>query len=183
MKVVFLILLLCFSGPSAQASLGLHLGSHLGFGGMGNESGTRTNRTMGTFDLQAMPGYRVFGFMPGILLEYRMMSQLTNRIEAGSDYSGNGSNVGLGILFEPALFKFLASYDFRSRHGFSSPETTFSGSGYRLMVGYKILPLLAFDLQFVQTKYNTVEENETETSIDEDPITHWNLGFGVSLSF
>lgn len=179
----FTFLAFLISVPAAQASFGLHLGSHLGFGGMGNESGSRVNRTMGTFDLQAMPGYRVFGVMPGLFLEYRMMSQLTNRIEAGSDYSGNGSNVGLGVLFEPALFKFLASYDFRSRHGFSTPDTTFSGSGYRLIVGYKILPLLAFDVQYVSTKYNTIEENETETSIDNDPVKHWNLGFGVSLSF
>jgi hypothetical protein len=183
MRIFLFLFLFALPFNSAFASFGLHLGSHLGFGGMGNESGSRASRTMGTFDLQAMPGYRVFGVMPGLLLEYRMMSQLTNRIEAGSDYSGNGTNFGLGVLFEPGMFKFLASYDFQSRHWFTEPDTTFSGSGYRFLVGYKILPLLAFDFQYVATKYNTVEESEVETSIDHDPVSHWNLGFGVSLSF
>ncbi len=185
MRTLLLLLLLCFSPLAAQAEFGFQVGGHFGIGNMGNDSGSIRERSLGTFDVQFMPGYHFLGdFMGGLLLEYRLISQLTNQVEAGSDLSGNGFIWGLAAMYEPGPLKFLVSYDFRARHWFDEPETVYSGSGYRFLFGYKFLPGFAFDLQYSSTNYNYRRLGAAESEIaDEDQPRHWNIGLGLSYTF
>ena len=169
----------------AQAEFGFHAGSHFGLGKMTYDNGIPGDRDMGTFDLQFMPGYRLpMGLMAGLMLDYRLMSQLTDEAEvSGTNYSGRSFLWGLAATFEPGPIKLLLGYDFRARHWFSGPDTTFMGSGFRFLVGYKFLPGFAFDLEYVSTTYNTSEVNGLETGLNNNNLKHWNLGFGVSYSY
>jgi hypothetical protein len=169
---------------TASAEFGFHAGSHFGFGRMGSEAGSRPSRSLGSFDLQFMPGYRFMPlFMGGLLLDYRFLAQLANESEVGSNFSGRSFLWGLGLMAEPGPFKVLVSYDFRARHWFSGPDTTFKGSGYHILFGYKFLPAIAFDIQFVSTTYNSQEVDGIPAGLSPDTIKHWNLGFGVSYSY
>lgn len=188
-RTLILTVLLLIPGlaiPSlARAEFGFHAGSHFGIGKMAYDNGIPGDRDMGTFDLQFMPGYRFpMGLMAGLMLDYRLMSQLTDESETGrTDYSGRSLLMGLAATFEPGPLKFLLGWDLRARHWFSGPDTTFMGSGWRLLFGYKFLPGFAFDIEFVNTIYNASEVNGLETGLNNNNLKHWNLGFGVSYSY
>lgn len=180
--LLFIPLLMPFR---AQANFGFHAGSHFGIGKMGYESGIPGDREMGTFDVQFMPGYRFpMGLMAGLMLDYRLMSQLTDQSEvSNTDYSGRSFLWGIGAMFEPGPIKLLFSYDFRARHWFSGPDTTFMGSGFHFLFGYKFMPGFAFDIQYVTTTYNKQIVNGSKTGLNNNNLHHWNLGFGVSYSY
>lgn len=181
-RLIALAVFLFLLPLAAQAEFGFHAGSHFGFGKMENVSRTIT-RDIGTFDLQFMPGYRIAGFMPGLMIDYRLMSQLQDSAVEEADFSGTGLLLGLGVTFEPGPVKILVSYDLRSRHWHSGPDTTYAGSGYHLLLGYKFFPGLAFDLQYVSSTYNSVEAGGIANGLPEDTMKHWNLGFGISYSY
>lgn len=182
LRLTLLFLSILFS-PVAEAQFGFHAGTHLSFGQMGDESGSVEDRSMGSFDLQFMPGYRYAGLMGGLLLDYRFVSQITSTSDAGSDLGGRSFLWGLGITWEPAIWKFLFSYDFRARHSVSEPENTYKGSGFHLLAGYEIAPNLYVDLQYSRMRYNTLETTTSETGLGENPVRHWNLGLGISYSY
>jgi len=182
-RIAFLAWLLFASAPSAQAEFGFHGGAHFGYGRMGNDAGGSVGRNMGAFDLQFMPGYRILGFMPGLLLDYRLLSQLEDGSPTQANFSGHGLLMGLGLTYEPGPVKILVSYDFRNRHWFSRPDTTYAGSGYHLLLGYKFMPGFSFDLEYVSSTYNSVEVNGIASGLNNDTVTHWNIGFGVSYSY
>jgi hypothetical protein len=184
MRFWILLLLPLLLPQPAWAQFGFHAGSHFGYGGMRSDSGSRPQRDMGTWDFQFMPGYRFPPLlMAGLLLDYRFMSQLTDKSQVGSDYSGRGFLWGLGLTAEPGLFKLLVSYDFRARHWFSGPDTTFKGSGYHLLFGYKFMPGFFADLEYVSTTYNSQEVDGISSGLKNDDLHHWNLGLGISYSY
>lgn len=183
-KVRLMVLSLFLAmAPEAEAQFGFHAGTHLSFGQMGSESESVKDRSMGSFDLQFMPGYRYAGLMGGLLLDYRFISQITSASDAGSDLAGHSFTWGLGGTWEPGIWKFLFSYDFRARHSVSEPENTYKGSGFHLLAGYKIAPSLCVDLQYSRMRYNTLETAVSETGLGDDSVRHWNLGIGISYSY
>jgi hypothetical protein len=170
------------SVPNARAEFGFHAGSHFGYGRMSSDSGASA-RNMGTFDLQFMPGYRILGFMPGLLLDFRLLSQLEEGSRTQANFSGRGLLMGLGVTYEPGPVKILVSYDFRNRHWYSGPDTTYAGSGYHLLLGYKFMPGFSFDIEYVRSTYNSVEVDGIANGLNNNNVNHWNLGFGVSYSY
>lgn len=181
-RVLLFSLFFLLAPTLVKAEFGFHAGSHFGYGRISNDGGSIPARSMGVFDVQFMPGYRMLGsLMPGLLFEYRLMSQLEET--ATPDFGGRGLIIGLGATFEPGPVKLLVSYDFRARHWYSGPDTTYSGSGFRFLVGYKFLPGFAFDVQYVSTSYDSQEVNGIATGLNNDNLHHWNLGFGASYSF
>ena len=180
-----LIGLFLFFSPQAKAEFGFHAGAHYGWGRMGNESDSIKTRSMSTFDIQFMPGYRMLGFMGGILFDYRSVSQLTDVVDAGnSDLSGSSFPWGLAATYEFALWKVLFSYDFRARHSASTTNATYKGTGFHLLGGYQFFPGFYADLEFVKMGYNTVEaSNGTETDLSSNKLSHWNLAVGISYSY
>ena len=181
MKALFLFLALL--ALPAQAELGLHLASHLGYGKLGSDNNSVKDRSMGVFDIQAMPGYRMGMIMGGILVDYRSTSQLTNEQDVGGNYRGSGINLGLGAEAGFGPIKALISYDFRSRHNLTGTKTTYMGSGFRLGMGYQLLPKLYGDIQFSKTTFKTVSVDGSDVDLGSNAVSHWNLGFGISLCF
>lgn len=187
MRIPLLALALLSALPTvAEASFGLHAATHLGIGDMGSSSPTMPSRSVGTFDLQAMPGYRLFSqqLLIGLMLDYRFVSQLDNPSRAaGTDYTGSGLLMGIAAAYETNLVKILLGYDFRARHSHDLPETSLMGSGYRLQFSYKVFGPWGADLQYVHTNYNTMEAAGTESELNNYNFRHWNLGLGVSYSY
>ena len=182
MRLLFLIALLV--SPTAQAQFAFHAATHIGIGRMGDEQGQLPNRSMGTFDLQFSPGYRIaYSLMPLLLIDYRLMSQLQNESAVGSDWSGTGLVLGLGLAIEPGPVKFTVSYDFRSRHNLNNEDTHYRGSGYHFIFGYEVIKNLFFDLQYTQQTYNSQEVNGVSSGRGENPIKHWNFGLGLAYRF
>lgn len=177
----------------AQAGFGLHAASHLGFGRMGNETTATPMRSMGTFNIMAMPGYHFLDnlLLAGLAIDARLMSQLDNQNQSGGiDYSGNGLLLGIAAGVDLGPARLLLGYDLRARHSFTSStassstpyDTTYKGSGFRFHLAYTILAGWGADLSFVQTSYNTSQVGELETPLSANPVTHWNLGFGISYA-
>lgn len=189
MRWKFPLILTLFLGllsSSAEAQFGAHFATHFGYGKMGSDSGFIQKRSMGTFDLQAMPGYRLLGnqLLLGLLFDLRFMSQLQDQNDVGGeDFGGRGLTWGLGASFEPGPVKILVSYDLSARHWYTAPETTYKGSGFHFILGIPVAPSLFLDLQYVTTTYNTRKVNGDEYGLADDNVQHWNVGFGVSYSY
>lgn len=187
--LVFLLLFCTLPLENASAVFGFHAGSHLGIGRMGNESLTLANRTMSVIDFQFMPGYTIGAFMPGLLLDYRFVGQMTDSVNAGgSDLAGKSFIIGLGTTFLTGDWKILFSYDLRSRHSLSTNDssgnhTTYKGSGFHLLGGYQLAKNWFFDGEFVQSSYNTSAVGESESDISSNKVKQWNLSFGVSYTY
>lgn len=182
MRAILLALLLILPF-TAQAGVGLHAATHFGFGRMGDGSRTLLERSMGTFDLQLMPGYRFSELlMPVFVLDYRfIVSQLSSRSEVGSDLTGSGNLWGIAVVSEPGPIKVLLGYDFRARHNRDDPETEYSGSGIRAVLGYAVFPNFHFEMQFTSTSYSSADANSQTTELTQ-PIKHWNFAFGMAYS-
>lgn len=168
----------------ARAGFGGHVGSHLGIGNMGGGRQPVSSKSMGTLDLQAMPGYSLFGgaLMPGIMAQLRFLSQLAGSTSYGEEVSGTGFLLGLGVAYKFDLFKVIASWDLRARHSYDNPGSTFKGSGFTLQFGYKTMADLYMDFLFSRTSYSSREVMDVE-QIFPVPVAHWNLGLGISYSF
>ena len=175
------LLLGSLASTAAQADFGIHLASHLGFGNLGGDNQKVESRSMGVLDLQALPGYRVpGGLLVGPHLNVRFLSQLNGG--GDEEFSGAGSLIGLGAMYELATFKALASYDMRARHSHSEPDTTYMGSGFTLLVGFLMMPMTFLDIEFNKTTYNMQTQGDTTHHLGSR-FTHWNVGVGVSLTF
>ncbi|MCO5143992.1 MAG: hypothetical protein M9962_12955 [Oligoflexia bacterium] len=169
----------------STASFGVHLGSHIGIGRLGNETTQVRDRSMGTFDLQAVPGYKILSdsLMVGLLLEYRLLSQLTSAGNvAGEDFSGGGFSLGPAVTYRISLVKILVGYDLISKQSTHTPEGSLSGSAIRFLVGYELFPSLYADLTLNLNSYGDQDRNGTEVLLT-NKVKHWNFGFGISYSY
>lgn len=177
-------LIFSWSSSPAEAAFGGHVGAHLGIGNIGGGAQPVGNTSIGTLDLQAMPGYRIFGnsLMPGVLVNVRFLSQLAGSNAYGREVSGTGSLIGLALAYEFDVFKIIGSWDLRARHSHSKPDTTYMGSGFTLLFGYKTLPDFYVDFMVNKTSYNSRDVQGTPASLPI-PLQHWNLALGMSYSF
>ncbi|MGZ3695177.1 MAG: hypothetical protein ACXWQO_13640, partial [Bdellovibrionota bacterium] len=177
----FIALVLIFSPTSAKAVFGGHIGSHLGIGNLGGAGQPVGNTSVGTLDLQAMPGYRILGnsLMLGPLFNLRYLSQLAGSNAVGKDVTGTGLLVGVAIDYDFSVFKIIASWDIRARHNHDKPDTTYKGSGYTLLFGYKTLPDFYVDFMLNKTSYNARDVNGVPETLVK-PLQHWNLAIGMS---
>lgn len=148
---------------------------------MGGDDQPLTPRSMGTLDVQAMPGFRMLGFMPGIMLNLRLLGQLSGDNSAGNEVSGSGSLLGVGVAYEPGPVKLIGSYDLRARHTHSLPDTSYQGSGFTFLVGLLMMPGMYIDLQFNRTSYDTRVTGAARDHLGTS-VVHWNAGFGLSMS-
>lgn len=187
MRVLALAFLLL--APVAHAAdYGLYAASHIGIGDEGRgQSDTYQNRTVGTLDAQAMPGMYFLGktFLAGVLVDLRLLFQVSNadKTQAG-DYGGTGLQVGPGFVLDFPTVKFLASWDIRARQSISSPDSTsFKGSGFHFILGYKALPTFSVDFEYVATRYKTVATALGEVDLSSNPITYGVCGLGASILF
>ena len=184
MRLVHLALLALLTPTLAKADYGAHVGGHFGYGKMGNSSlDANQSRGIGTFDLQGMPGIKVYGkfILLGLMLDYRFHSQLSDD-NSLSQYGGRSFLLGPGAILDFPLFKLLFSWDIRDRHYYSGPDTTYKGSGFHFLFGYKVVGNLCVDLEYVTARYKSVKINDDEIGLD-DPVKHYNLAFGLSWSF
>lgn len=182
--IMIAALSLGFLAPGARAEFGGHIGSHLGFGSLGGGTQPVGNTSEGVLDLQLMPGWRFFGkeLLIGPMATLRFLSQLSGSAAYGYETSGTGMLLGPAVAFEPRPIKVLVSYDIRARHSHSTPDTTYKGSGYTVVLGYLTTTDLFIDLEFNHTSYNSREVLQVEAPLNT-PLVHWNLGIGLSYSF
>jgi hypothetical protein len=183
-KALLWVTLLVFS-LEGRAEINIQLASQLGAGRMGNVSAAPlSNRAVGTFSFQAVPGYQVIPTLTGGLsLEYRLISQFRASDVVGNDVSGSGFLLGPTVTFHPGLVKLLVGYDVWAKHSHSTPDTSFSGSGWRFQVGYQFMPNIYFDLSYSSHRYGSRTQNDAEANIGSDPLQHWNFGLGASLFY
>lgn len=175
--------LFAFLTLPAHAEFGVHGGAHIEVGSMGSATANiYESRSMGAFGLQLMPGYRTMGkaLLLGLMLNVRFHSQLSGGTSV--DYSGRSFLVGPAAALEFTKVKLLLGWDIRARHS-AKLTTSYSGSGLRFLVGYRITPTMSADLQLLTTKYKTRYIGEDETDISDDPIKSTMVGIGLSLSY
>jgi hypothetical protein len=185
MRSCILALLLCALIPSARADFGFHAGSHLGVGEIGTHEPAQPQYSSGTFDLQAMPGWRFPNrLMAGIMADMRFTTQLEDTAPLGSrNNGGQGLTLGIGGTFETGRFKMLLSYDPWARHWVSGNNLTYRGSAFHVLFAYKFESQWGVDLQFVNARYNSVRDGAIDYGMGLSPIYHWNIGLGFCYSF
>ncbi|RZA06465.1 MAG: hypothetical protein EOP11_10315 [Proteobacteria bacterium] len=180
------LLSLAAASSPARAELGLHAATHFGVGAMGTENPAEPNRSMGTFDLQAMPGWRFPNskFMAGMLIDYRFMTQLEEGvpITGETNFAGQSVHFGIGGTFETGDLKLLATFDPLARHWAAVPTTTFKGSGLHLLAGIQFEPNWYIDIEYSEATYDEAGIMGRDQHLDP-PNRHWNLGLGISYSY
>jgi hypothetical protein len=177
-------LILIWSPSTSEAAFGGHVGAHLGVGNFGGAGQPVGSKSLGTLDLQAMPGYRIFGnsLMLGVLFNLRYLSDLNGASGYDKDASGTGSLIGLALAYEFSVFKIIGSWDLRARQSGSNPDTTYKGSGYTILFGYKTMPNFYVDFMVNKTSYTSREVLDIPETFVK-PVQHWNLALGMSYSF
>ena len=166
---------------SANA-FGLHAGSDIAIGHIGDSDQSVLSRSMGALDFQIMPGYRMGPVLLGVSWDYRIVNQVQPKA-SNNDMSGTGTDWGVGASFEPLLWKFLFNYDVSSKYSVAASGYIYKGSGFRALIGYQALPHFYIDLVFLRTSYNDLEIGSlTPVDLSSDPLSYWNFGIGVSLS-
>jgi hypothetical protein len=168
-----------------RAEFGGHVGAHFGYGRMGTAEASPNSyqsRAIGTFDGEFMPGWRFFGgsLLAGVLFDLRFLAQLSN---TAADFSGHGYSLGAGLMYEIAVVKLLFSYDPWERETYSGPNTTFKGSGYHYLLGYKIFPGTSVDLEYVTANFNSQDQGGVESALSPQSVKLWSVAFGLSFSF
>lgn len=192
MRLFFLAVLGSILPQFAQADLGFHVGGHLGYGQMGDKTTSTVDapsntvvRSVGSFDIQGMPAFKFNQnyVLLGWMLIYRFHSQFDDDT-ALADFSGRSFLMGPGIALDLPFAKFLFSWLMRTRHTYSGPETTYKGSGFQFLAGYKVVDTLSVDLQYVVSSYNSRDQNGGELGLNgENVLTHRDLSFGLSWTF
>jgi hypothetical protein len=178
-----LLSVVLFSQDS-RANFGLHLGTHFGYGDLGNTSQTIPGRSASTFDLQAMPEWNFILLRAGLMMEYRWVNEFDRTYSGSSKLSGNSLSFGIAAETDPGPWKFLLGYDFKATHTLTAAQVSYYGSGYRLLAGYELLPMIRFDFQYTKTIYNQRKDNDGRSRLmDDDKLSHWNLAFGVSYTY
>ena len=168
----------------ARAELGIHGAAQFGIGAMGTDNPANPSRSVGTFGIQGMPGWRLPNkIMPGLLIDYRFHTQLEEKSGTGShDYAGQSLTFGLGAEFEGGPVKLLAAYDPVARHWMASPVATLKGSGFHLLVAYEFESHWYLDLAYSQASYDEAGINGLNQH-QRYPIVHWNLALGMSCAY
>lgn len=187
MRAFALIILILLSGREASAEIGLHLGSHIGYGGVGSEaSDAYGSRAVGSFGIQAMPGYRMGSLLLGPLLDLRFIGQFGESPGTldGSpkiDYGGRSFTIGLGASYLiPGIVKALAAYDIFARYS-HSPDSTLKGSGLRVLLALPFPGGSAVGLQYSSTSYNARSRGGEEHGLGPDNnVHHWDIAIGLS---
>jgi len=184
MRFALLLFLFSLLASPARAEFGLHLGSHFEFGSMGTSSAdVYESRSMGAFGLQAMPGYRFLGktLMAGLMFDLSFHSQLSG---AGTsvDFSGTSLRIGPALAIELAMLKFLVGLDMRARHS-TKASASYSGSGLRFLIGYRVIGNVWASIQLLFTKYKSRSVNGLEEDLSAQPVSSNMVGLGLSLSF
>ena len=172
--------------PSAAsaADWGFFTGAHFGFSKEGQSVGDDyPGRSMGSLDLQAMPGVHFFNnaVLFGPLLDARLQSQLDTG--TATSFNGFGLTVGPGFLFDFKAFRLLISWDWRDRQSISAPaNATLAGSGFHFLLGIAVAPKVDFNIEFVLAKFNTLTIAGTEYPLTNNPVTQPLFGTGLSLT-
>ncbi len=183
MTFLLTLALLVLSGSSARAELGVHAGANFEFGSMGTSTAdANESRSMGAFGLQVMPGYRTMGksLLLGLMIDLRFHSQLSGGTT--SDFGGQSFNIGPAAAYELAKLKFLLGWDIRARHS-AKTSTSYSGSGLRFLLGYRLMGSLWANLQLLTTKFKTRTAADLDTDISANPVKSTMVGFGLSWSY
>lgn len=185
-RIIILSILLSTTlfSASSQANFGLHLGTHFGYGDLGNSSQTIPGRSASTFDLQAMPEWDFMLLRAGLMMEYRWVNEFDRTYSGANKLSGNSLLFGLAGEFDPGPWKFLLGYDFKATHTLTAAQVSYYGSGYRMLVGYELLPFVRFDFQYSKTIYDEKKDNDGRNKLTgDDKLSHWNLAFGISYTY
>lgn len=188
---LFLITLFCTTNASAvSGGLGIHAATHFGLGRISSEDNVAIlPRTMDSWNIEAMPGYRYGPIMLGPLIDYNMVGQITTQSLVGSALGGTQFLIGLGLELEFGEFKLLGSYDFIGDYSISSSNTNGvsedyeSPTGYHLLIGYAITSQWYWDVEYTAVSYSTFNTNGTLTDIGGNPMKRWNIAAGISFSY
>lgn len=182
------LVLVGLSTPAHALDFGAFFASHLGAGSAGRDGDDfYRKRSVGSIDLQAMPGLHVYGksILAGMLFDFRMLSELENADPTNhGDFGGFGLLIGPAVLFDFTFGKVLLSWDIRDRQSISSPDAALKGSGFHILFGYKASSILTVDLEYVHARYNAIYRSDLdiETGLDERSLSQNNLSIGVSVS-
>ena len=189
-SVAAILALMFFPIEQSHAGFGLKAGGNIGRGKMGNESNSIPSRTMNALAVYGMPGYSFMGFLFGALLEYRTVGQTTSEADAGNtNLRGSGYTGGLAVGYDFLMFHGVFGYDFMGQYKLSNSTSTGQDSvytapaGYRLMVGYRVIPMFSADFYYSDHKYSKNSMGGTETDLSGDKLKDTRYGIGLSFHF
>lgn len=184
MRLAALALLALLVGHSANAGFGLHIGGHFEGGNFGGDSnGEFATKSIGAIDLQAMPGYRFLGdiVLVGLMLEGRFVTHLAEKSER--EWGGKSFTYGPAFSVEAPFLKLLLGWDVYARHNTSTPSATYKGSGWRILLGYRLAATWWTDLQYSTVTYDSRTEGEASADMSLAPVKSSTMAFGISWAF
>jgi outer membrane protein OmpA-like peptidoglycan-associated protein len=160
---------------------------------MGGPADTMPSRTMNTLTLSAMPGYKIGKFMPGILVDYRIVGQYTAVADVSNqNLRGSGLMFGLGTNYRVAE-RWMASLgvEFFGKHTLSQQTGAGASAEFKSPLGIKFgasylvhpdYPATA-DLSFNYLKYKTLNTGGTDLDLADNGVSHWSIALGVTWHF
>lgn len=175
MKCILALVSLTFalvSAPLVQADIAIepYVGYMLGKTG----TGSNTENMDGT-EYGLRLGYYSLGFMIGA--EY-MGGSMTQKSSSNSlTFTKSDIGVTAGFKF-PILLRIYGTYYVQASDKTSTSEYT--GSGFKLGVGYTFLPLVSLNLEFYDSSYN---KNKTSGTAADFRDTLYGLSVSVPLTF
>jgi hypothetical protein len=119
---------------------GVSAGASWGLGKMKNSTESTASRTMNTFGVLVLPGYKALGMLlVGPEFEYRVVGQNTEPSEvSNTNLKGNGYLLGLGAKFYLLNFVFSGGFDFIGKHTQSLKTTSNLESSFSKPIGFRL---------------------------------------------
>jgi hypothetical protein len=131
-------------------------------------------------------GYEYMNFIFGA--DYMGGSWSASYSNSGLSFSDTYDPTNLGVFVGydmPILLRFYGEYivsaslDDTSKNPLSTTSGTLTGSGIKLGVGFKVLPFLVINAEYLQNSYDKSKQNSLTTNFS--PATTYS-SYGVSVS-
>lgn len=176
--------IIIISAATSLAHAGFHFEPYLGFAvdGEWDSGGTKDDVSMTEFGLkmgyQAPSGFQVGGDIQLGAGTYDGLGV------GGADMKAGAAAFGLYLGYQsPMGLRGYAHYLFASALAFDdTDDTAFSGDGFKLGVGYSVLPWLALNLEYHVMKYDEGKNNLVSDFVSMSP-EHKNNFIFVNVSF
>lgn len=173
MKMLAAVLIL-FSFVSTSAFADLFIEPWVGYEGGSYKLGAAGGAIQGS-NIGVRLGAKELGFSVGPEYSFAF---LTEKPTSGQDLSQDSQDLGLFVGFNlPVMFRFYGSYFLTTTAKVEATTGTYTGTGYRLGVGFTSLPFVVLNVEYISRDYSRISGSK----ISGGDLTNSSICFNVSL--
>jgi len=165
------------------------IGLSYGLGSAEDADGDTPPRVLNAARGYVMPGWRIGRWVPGVMMEYRLLNQATNADQVGNvNYKGSGYQLGVGVSTPWNRFEFATAIKFFGEHSLSN-KVGGNPIIYRMPIGaflaatYQIASFSGVDLHaglnFDFVAWNQSFVNGADTDISGNSVKDWGTALEI----